>query len=423
MQDLTSHFTVEPQSGMLIASQPGVNIEMLFQPKREMLLKNKRILYCQVTDARSRKGGQTVATIPLRVLAKAVYSKYSIEPAPPINFGAMIRGARKTQIVVLENKGMLNFKFRIHQAPRDASASSKQGKSAASATKLKSSSSQDHLTLGMFMVSPCSGSIAPWGQQKITVDCLAGQEGTCEEQLYIDITGRDPKDNPLGIPFTLIAESCLPAFIEDVMLTFEEYPICSSTNLSHKLQSVKGTGLFVRDENKFVFTKVLVGQESEAHFNIYSASGLPCDVVLSIKPLPGKVKSHINNIFKLYPATMSIPGSSKAVGTVTFTPPDQQNYDCTFKGFPCHPKKPHSIAEIPVVIEVQTWGKHRTDGLIGVFGDHKNPRSIILRSSGQLADIYTVPRDIEFGKIRALETNSQCLTLFNEGLDPVDFRI
>ncbi|XP_032925432.1 hydrocephalus-inducing protein-like isoform X2 [Catharus ustulatus] len=338
MQDLTSHFTVEPQSGVLIASQPGVNIEILFQPKREMLLKNKPILYCQVTDASSGEGGQTVATIPLRVSAKAVYSKYSIEPAPPINFGAIIRGARKTQIVVLENKGMLNFKFRIHQAPRDASASSKQGESAALATKLKSSSSQDHLTLGMFMVSPCSGSIAPWGQQKIAVDCLAGQEGTCEEQLYIDITGRDPKDNPLGIPFTLIAESCLPAFAEDVMLSFEEYPICSSTDLSCKLRSVKGTGLFVRDENKFIFTKVLVGQEAEIYFSIYNASGLPCDVVLSIKPLPGKVKSHINNIFKLYPATMSIPGSSKSVGTVTFTPPDQQNYECTFKASLVIPK-------------------------------------------------------------------------------------
>lgn len=49
MRDLTSHFTVAPQSGMLIASQPGVNIEMLFQPKREMLLKNRPILYCQVS--------------------------------------------------------------------------------------------------------------------------------------------------------------------------------------------------------------------------------------------------------------------------------------------------------------------------------------------------------------------------------------
>ncbi|NXQ26119.1 HYDIN protein, partial [Alaudala cheleensis] len=135
----------------------------------------------------------------VRVSAKAVYSKYSIEPASPIDFGAMIKGTKKTQTVLLENKGMLSFKFRIQQAPKDASASesqsSKQGESAPSAnkqsTKRKSSSlAQGHLNLGMFTVSPCSGSIAPWGQQKITVECLAGQEGTCEEQLCIDITGR-----------------------------------------------------------------------------------------------------------------------------------------------------------------------------------------------------------------------------------------
>lgn len=75
------------------------------------------------------------------------------------------------------------------------------------------------------------------------------------------------------------------------MLLFEEYPICSSTSLSNKLPSVKGTGLFCKDENKFIFTKVLVGKEAEAHFNIHNASGLPCDVVLSIKPLPGKVRA------------------------------------------------------------------------------------------------------------------------------------
>ncbi|NWW75958.1 HYDIN protein, partial [Climacteris rufus] len=135
----------------------------------------------------------------LRVSAKAVYSKYSIEPASPINFGAMIKGTKKTQTVMLENKGILNFKFRIHQAPKDAPAlqgeRSKQEESAPSATKSsmprKSSiSTQAHLNLGMFTVSPCSGSIAPFGQQKITVECLAGPEGICEEQLYIDITGR-----------------------------------------------------------------------------------------------------------------------------------------------------------------------------------------------------------------------------------------
>ena len=79
-------------------------------------------LWTQVTDARSGERGQTVATIPVRVSAKAVYSKYSIEPASPIDFGAMIKGTRKTQIVVLENKGLLNFKFHIQQAPKDESA-------------------------------------------------------------------------------------------------------------------------------------------------------------------------------------------------------------------------------------------------------------------------------------------------------------
>ncbi|XP_074407193.1 hydrocephalus-inducing protein homolog isoform X2 [Zonotrichia albicollis] len=352
MRDAASHFTVAPQSGVLIASQPAVNVEMLFHPTSEMLLKNRPILYCQVTDARLGRGGQVVADIPLKVSAKAVYSEYSIEPASPINFGAMIKGTKKSQTVVLENKDMLHFKFCIRQPAEDASTSesksSKEGESAPLAARLsiarKSSSfTQSHLNLGMFTVSPCSGSIGPWGQQKITVDCFAGQEGKCEEQLYIDIPGRDPKENPLGIPFTLIAESCLPGLAEDVLLIFEEYPICSSTDLDRKMQSVKGTGLFVRDENRFIFNKVLVGQEVEAHFSIYSASSLPCDVVLSIKPLPGEEQIPINNVFKLDPVKMSIPGSSYAVATVTFTPPDEQNYNCTFKASLVIPKGPVKI--------------------------------------------------------------------------------
>ncbi|XP_062355744.1 hydrocephalus-inducing protein homolog [Cinclus cinclus] len=411
MQDLASHFTIEPQSGMLIASQPGVNVEMVFHPTREMLLKNKPILYCQVIDASSGEGSQTVATIPVRVSAKAVYSKYSIEPASPINFGAMLKGTKKTQTVVLENRGMLNFKFHILQAPEDASAlaskSSKQEESSPSGTKLKSSSlTQGYLSLGMFTVSPCSGSVAPWGQQKITVECLAGQEGTCEGQLYIDITGRDPKDNPLGIPFTLIAESCLPALVEDVTLTFEEYPICSSTNLSCKLRSVKGTGLFVREENKFVFTKVLVGQEAEAHFSIYNTSGLPWDVVLSIKPLPGKEKSPINNIFKLYPDTMSIPGSSNAIATVTFTPLEEQNYSCIFKASLVIPKS-------SVQIKPQTL-------TFTISGKGHEPQVTVVCPSARSKRGNAVLR---FKRLRVGDSEMLPLVIHNNGIVPVKFML
>ncbi|NXM79810.1 HYDIN protein, partial [Oenanthe oenanthe] len=130
----------------------------------------------------------------VRVSAKAVYSKFSIEPASPIDFGALIKTAKKTQIVVLENKGMLSFKFRIQQAPKDSPALEiKRYRSPAPPflhQPLLELLLQDYLAVGMFIVSPCSGSVAAWDQQDITVDCLAGEEGTCEEQLYIDITGR-----------------------------------------------------------------------------------------------------------------------------------------------------------------------------------------------------------------------------------------
>lgn len=79
-------------------------------------------LWIQVIDASSGEGGQTVVNIPVKVSARAVYSKYSIEPASPINFGALIKGTKKTQTIVLENKGILAFKFRILQEPEDAPA-------------------------------------------------------------------------------------------------------------------------------------------------------------------------------------------------------------------------------------------------------------------------------------------------------------
>lgn len=69
---------------------------------------------------------------------------------------------------------------------------------------------QARFTVGMFTVYPGFGSIHPGDEQTITVDCHAEPLGPCEEHLSIDISDRDPSDNPLGIPYTLLAESCLP---------------------------------------------------------------------------------------------------------------------------------------------------------------------------------------------------------------------
>ncbi|XP_053843686.1 hydrocephalus-inducing protein-like [Vidua macroura] len=85
--------------------------------------------------------------------------------------------------------------------------------------------------------------------------------------------------------------------------------------------------------------------------------------------------------------------------------------------------QPRSTVEIPVIVKVQTLGEHRTNVLVGVFGDERNPRRIELQSSGCLAKIRLSDRKIDFGEVPLLQPTSRSLTLLNNGLVPVDFRL
>lgn len=64
--------------------------------------------------------------------------------------------------------------------------------------------------MGVFSVSPCSGSLQPGSQQVVTVNCLAEQLGNWNQGLLIDISDRDPTDQLDGILYTLLAEVCKP---------------------------------------------------------------------------------------------------------------------------------------------------------------------------------------------------------------------
>lgn len=67
------------------------------------------------------EGGEAIAIIPVKVSAKALFSKYSITPASLIDFGTMVNGTTKTCSFILENKGSLDFRFQIYKAEQDAS--------------------------------------------------------------------------------------------------------------------------------------------------------------------------------------------------------------------------------------------------------------------------------------------------------------
>uniref|UniRef100_A0A8C3Q1J6 HYDIN protein n=1 Tax=Chrysolophus pictus TaxID=9089 RepID=A0A8C3Q1J6_CHRPC len=349
--NLASHFAIQPQRGVLAASERPVHVHLVFHPKAEINIEDKPILKCQVIEPSLCEGGEAIAIIPVKVSAKAVFSKYSISPASFIDFGTVVNGTKKTCSFILENRGSLDFKFQIYKAEQDASGvnhgmsddsnenesidkvpnSGKQNKQ--SLQKDTNPFMQARLTLGMFTVYPGFGSIPPGGQQTITVDCQAEPVGTCEEHLSINICDRDPKDNPVGIPYTLLAESCLPAFVvDDIGSIFEEHRICSNANLCQILQTVQDKGVFITDENKFIFTNVLVGQRASARFKICNVGKVPCDVVLSIKPISTKVrKGRISDIFEVDPIQMCVPSRSHAFATVTFAPQTMQSYQCTFE--------------------------------------------------------------------------------------------
>lgn len=57
---------------------------------------------------------------------------------------------------------------------------------------------------------PGFGTIPSGGMQVITADCVADPVGRCEEFIAIDISDRDPRDQPVGIPYSLLAEACQP---------------------------------------------------------------------------------------------------------------------------------------------------------------------------------------------------------------------
>ncbi|XP_061217731.1 hydrocephalus-inducing protein homolog isoform X3 [Neopsephotus bourkii] len=355
ISDLASHFTVQPQRGVLTSSECSAQVQLLFHPKTELSIENKPILQCQVVDPHICEEGETIAIIPVRVSAKAVFSKYSIRPASLISFGAMVSGTRKTCSFMLENKGILDFKFSIYQedqaAPLLPKKSAHQRKSAHSQESenekpvvLSAKPSkcllqkdpnpvpQARLTVGMFTVYPGFGTIPPGGQQMITVECCAEPLGTCKELLSIDVSDRDPRDNPFGIPYTLFAESCFPAFVvDDIESIFEEHRICSNNNLCHILRTVQDKGIFITDENKFIFTDVLIGHRATARFKICNVGKVPCNVILSIRPVSSKLNSRVSDVFEVDPVRMCIPSCSHAFATVAFTPQSMETYQCTFE--------------------------------------------------------------------------------------------
>ncbi|XP_007442069.2 hydrocephalus-inducing protein homolog, partial [Python bivittatus] len=392
MSNLGQLFTIQPQKGNLGPNDRPTQIQIAFHSKKEVKVEDKPVLQCHVIEPTLGEGGEVIATIPIRLSVQSLFTKFSIVPPSLINFGPLVNGSRKTSSFTIENKGALDFKFTICKQVRDAVIPAKKGNS-----HIKTSRSRDtdlsrqnafpgtgrqskhaeslqrdmnlvgqaRFSLGMFTVYPGYGNIAAGGHQVITVDCFADPVGKSEEYLIIEVTDRDPEDNPGGILYMLVAESCIPGFVTDNLGTiFEEHRICNSGSLSQVLKFIGCEGVFVTDENKFLFNNVLVGHQATARFKICNTGRIPCDVVMTTKLISAKSTARISDTFELHPVRMCIASHSHAFATLTFSPQTMQTYQCIFEA---------SVDAVPSVV-----AKSRALSF-EVTGDGSLPRITIVR--------------------------------------------
>ncbi|XP_069510876.1 hydrocephalus-inducing protein homolog [Ambystoma mexicanum] len=357
--NLSSILSILPQKGTLGPNDRPAQVQIIFNSKKEVEIADKPVLRCQVIEPNLSEGGETIASIPIKVSVRSVFTKYNIFPARDINFGAMVIGSRKSRNFTLENHGEIEMKYTItvkllgdiqlqplkkgpshntkRSRSREGSGSTKslpfgKAKRTESSQREVAASGQARFTLGIFTIFPGFGAIPPGANQSITVECFPDQTGKSEETLAIEISDRDPDDHPNGIPYKLLAESCAPAFVtEDIASIFEEHRICKTMNLFQCTQPLECAGVYVEEENRFIFNNVLVGRQATARFKIMNAGKVQCDVILAIKPVSNKTTLRINEIFGVDPPRASINSHSHIFATVTFSPQTMQTYQCLFE--------------------------------------------------------------------------------------------
>lgn len=82
---------------------------------------------------------------------------------------------------------------------------------------------------------------------------------------------------------------CVGIDHEDIASIFEEHRLCKNSNMLQCEQYQDAMGIYIQDENKFVFNNVLVSQSAKARFRLTNSGKIPCKLSLQVKAVPNKV--------------------------------------------------------------------------------------------------------------------------------------
>ncbi|KAK7505680.1 hypothetical protein BaRGS_00002951 [Batillaria attramentaria] len=118
--DISSLFSIIPAKASLSPLDRPTQVQVIFRSTREVHVRDQPVFKCHVVEPNIGDGGEVIASIPIKVSVKSVFSKFNVLPTNDINFGSLLVNSKKTRTFVIENKGEYDFKYTIGKMVKEA---------------------------------------------------------------------------------------------------------------------------------------------------------------------------------------------------------------------------------------------------------------------------------------------------------------
>lgn len=136
-------------------------------------------------------------------------------------------------------------------------------------------------------MTPCIGSIAPDSSATVEINFAGLGQKNFEQKIAIDITGRDPADQPSGILYEVVSESCIPGINTDNYESiFEEQVVMQSQSSSNNITSLINSNVFFIEEKIFFFGTLVPSKVPDGiveRFKLTNPNKVPCTVRLDVR--------------------------------------------------------------------------------------------------------------------------------------------
>ena len=288
--NLRKVLTVQPNEGTIPPGDKGINVVMTFNAKRTYDMVSTRVLGITVLDSISQS---EILNMTISATAKAVFTEYSLEPAQCLDFGAVPVNTTATKNLVIKNCGVFPFEFTIAPKveepvvpPKTARSKSpgkkpRQSQAPRSArTVQKKRKNAKELQIGQFVLSQCSGVVAPDSTAVISTEFFNAVPEASAAAVVVKITDVAPADPAYeGFEFQMKATTHTPALdLTDMEPIFPNQQLC----LRYDVEKMEMSA-FLEDENTFHFAPTIINQTRRIEVALINAVPVVSTIDLALK--------------------------------------------------------------------------------------------------------------------------------------------